>query len=121
LILIAITAGASRVASGLLCLHAVANTPAGSMESIRSCSPIAIGLPCIQARSAPALSVSGPAQRSLALRPTRSPSRLSDPLHRRLQQLRYLHRCFGCYRAERTSSRTGFSPAEDHRLSTAHM
>ena len=29
------------------------------MESIRSCFPIAVGLPCIHARSAPALSVSG--------------------------------------------------------------
>src|SRR5208337_2512858 len=34
-----------------------------------------------------------------------SPSRLCDLLHRRLQRLRYLHRCFDCYRAERTSSR----------------
>jgi putative transposase len=33
-----IAAGASRVASDLLCLHAVANTPAGSMEPFRSCS-----------------------------------------------------------------------------------
>jgi hypothetical protein len=32
----AITAGASRVASGPLCLHAVATTPAGPMEPIRS-------------------------------------------------------------------------------------
>src|SRR5207247_9451440 len=36
LILIAITAGASRVASDPLCLHAVATTPAGPMELIRS-------------------------------------------------------------------------------------
>ena len=36
LILIAITAGASRVASDPLCLHAVATTPAGPMEGIRS-------------------------------------------------------------------------------------
>ena len=32
----AITAGASRFASGPLCLHAVATTPAGPMEPIRS-------------------------------------------------------------------------------------
>src|ERR1039457_6470356 len=32
----AITAGASRVASGPLCLHAVATSPAGPMEPIRS-------------------------------------------------------------------------------------
>jgi hypothetical protein len=36
LILIAITAGASRVAPDPLCLHAVATTPAGPMERIRS-------------------------------------------------------------------------------------
>jgi len=36
LILIAITAGASRVALDPLCLHAVATTPAGPMERIRS-------------------------------------------------------------------------------------
>jgi hypothetical protein len=37
----AITAGASRVAYGPLCLHAVANTPAGLMEFIRSYFPSA--------------------------------------------------------------------------------
>src|SRR5262249_14174838 len=37
--------GASRVASGLLCLHAVALTPAGSMEPVRSCFSIVSGLP----------------------------------------------------------------------------
>src|SRR5271157_2633756 len=42
----AITAGASRVASGLRCLHAVAITPAGSMEPVRSSISIASGLPC---------------------------------------------------------------------------
>ena len=31
---------------------------------------------------------------SLTLRPARSPSRHCDPLHRRLQRLRHLHRCF---------------------------
>jgi len=36
-----------------------------------------------------------------------------DPLHRRLRQLRYLHRCFDCYRVERTSSRAGLTPAVD--------
>jgi hypothetical protein len=71
----AITAGASRVASGLLCLHAVAITPAGSMKLVRSSVSIVCGLPCDKARSAPAIVVSRPAQRSLALRPARSPSR----------------------------------------------
>ncbi|MEQ1620642.1 MAG: hypothetical protein ABL919_04495, partial [Methylococcales bacterium] len=33
----------------------------------------------------------------------------SDPLHRRLQPLRYLHDCFDCFRPERFS-RVGLSP-----------
>jgi hypothetical protein len=70
-----ITAGASRVASGLLCLHAVAITPAGSMELVRSSVSMASGLPREKVRSAPAIVFSGPAQRSLMLRPARSRSR----------------------------------------------
>ena len=106
----AITAGTSRVAHGPLCLHAVANTPAGRMELIRSYDPILFGLPSNPGGSAPALLVSGPAQRSLTLRPARSPSRHSDPLHQRLQQFRCLHCCSDCYRVERTSSRAGIPP-----------
>jgi hypothetical protein len=45
---------------------------------------------------------------------------LSDPLHRRLQQLRFLHYCSDCYRVERTSSRAGIAPAVDLHLFTAH-
>ena len=72
-----ITAGASRVASGLLCLHAIAIIPAGPMELVRSSLSIVSGLPCVTVRSAPAIIVSGPAQRSLTLWPARSPSRLA--------------------------------------------
>jgi hypothetical protein len=72
-----ITAGASRVASGLLCVHAIAITPAGSMELVRSSVSIASGLPRVTVRSAPAIVFSGPAQRSLTLRPARSRSRLA--------------------------------------------
>ena len=71
----AITAGVSRVASGLLCLHAIAITPAGPMELVRSFVSIVSGLPCEKVRSAPAMIVSGPAQRSLTLWPARSRSR----------------------------------------------
>ena len=77
MILTAITAGASRVASGLLCLHAIAITPAGSMKLGRSSISIDCGLPCVTVRSAPAIVFSGPAQRSLMLWPARSPSRLA--------------------------------------------
>ena len=72
-----ITAGVSRVASGLLCVHAIAITPAGPMELVRSSFSIANGLPCEKVRSAPAIIVSGPAQRSLSLWPARSRSRLA--------------------------------------------
>ena len=120
LILTAITAGTSRVAHGPLCLHAVANTPAGRMEFVRSYHSIRFGLPRNRGGSAPALVFSRPAQRSLTLRPARSPSRLATLLHRRLQQLRCLRRCFDCYRVERTSSRTGLTLAVDHHLFTAH-
>src|SRR6516165_1084928 len=91
------------------------------MKRIRSCFSIVGGLPCEKARSAPAIVFSRPAQRSLTLRPVRSPSRQCDPFHRRLQQLRCLHYCFDCYRVERTSSRAGLSPAEVQRLFTAHF
>ena len=51
--------------------------PAGPMELIRSPLSIVSGLPCVTVRSAPAIVVSGPAQRSLTLWPVRSPSRLA--------------------------------------------
>ena len=69
------SAGASRVASGLLCVHAIAITPAGSMELVRSSLSIDGGLPCVTVRSAPATVFSRPAQRLLTLWPARSPSR----------------------------------------------
>src|SRR3989454_160832 len=59
------------------CLHAVANTPAGLMETCPLVRSTNFGLPTNRGGSAPALSVSGPAQRSLTLRPACSPSRLA--------------------------------------------
>jgi len=90
------------------------------MEAVRSYSSIRCGLPQERAGSAPALRFSRPAQRLSLLQPAHSPSRFHDPFHRRLQRLRCLYRCFSCYRVERTSSRAGLSPAEKHRLFTAH-
>ena len=75
MILTAITAGASRVASGLLCVHAIAITPAGLTELVRSSLSVDGGLPCVTVRSAPAIAFSRPAQRSLTLWPARSRSR----------------------------------------------
>src|SRR5437870_11686371 len=47
------------------------------MELVRSFISTVSGLPCVTVRSAPAPVLSGPAQRSLTLRPARSPSRLA--------------------------------------------
>jgi len=84
---------------------------------VRSYDPISFGLPRSHGGSAPASLFSGPAQRSLTLRPARSPGRLCDPLHQRLQQSRCLHCCSDCYRVERTSFPGGYTPAVDQRLS----
>ena len=58
-------------------VHAIAITPAGPTELVRSSLSIVCGLPCVTVRSAPAIVVSGPAQRSLTLWPARSRSRLA--------------------------------------------
>jgi hypothetical protein len=97
-------------------MHVVVITPAETMEAVRSYPSIAISLSRTDSGSASALFFSRLAQRSLRLQPTCSRSRLNDPLRRRLQQLRCLYCCFGCYRVERTSSRAGQTPAEKHRL-----
>src|SRR5208283_2720010 len=90
------------------------------MESVRSYYSIDCGLPRNSGGSAPALVFSRPAKRSLTLRPACLSSRFNDLLHQRLQQSRCLHCCSDCYRAERTSSRAGLTPAVDHHLFTAH-
>jgi hypothetical protein len=116
-----ITAGASRVAPALLRRHAVAITPAGLMESIRSYSfhqprpsPISrwVGS-CINRFGACSAFPHGTAC-TLAESP-------SDPFHRKLRQLRCRCRRFDCYRVERTSSRAGVAPAEVQCLFTAHV
>ena len=114
-----ITAGVSRVAAGQLCLHAVAITPAGLMEPVRSYCPINGGPPTLHGGKAPALIVSRPAQRSL------------HGLHAR--QVTYVTLYTGgsdgfvSFTAapiasgwSEPSSRAGLSPAVDQRLFTAH-
>jgi hypothetical protein len=85
----------------LLCLRAVALTPVGPLGAYIVRYPSDIGLPQSATGSAPTLGFSRFAQRSLTLRPTDSQSRLSDPLHQRLWQFRYLHCHSDCYRLER--------------------
>src|SRR6266853_1160353 len=91
------------------------------MELIRSSISIDCGLPCVTVRSAPAIVFFGACSaftHVTACTLTESPS---DPLHRRLRQLRCLCCRFDCYRVERTSSRAGVTPAEVQRLFTTHF
>lgn len=55
-------------------VHAIVNTPAEPTGAYVARFPIDDSLPRVAARSASALQISRPAQRSLALRPARSPS-----------------------------------------------
>ena len=82
-------------------VHAIVTTPAEPVGACFAHFPIDDSLPRVCAGSASALPISRPAQRSLALRPARSPNPLKDLLHRRLQPLRYLHDCSDCFRLER--------------------
>jgi hypothetical protein len=102
--------------AGLLCVHAIAITPAGLTELVRSSVSVDGGLPCVTVRSAPATTFSGPAsvQSRYGLHAHRVAKR---PLHRKRRQLRCLRCRFDCYRVERTSSRAGIAPAEVQRLS----
>ena len=102
MILLAITAGASRVATGQLCMFAVAITPAGLMELVRSCCSISGGHPDYTAGWLLRYMFRGLLSVHCTLRPTCSPSHLSDLLHQRLRRLRFLHRRSDCFRVERT-------------------
>jgi len=82
-------------------MHAVVTTPAQSMGACFAHFPTNDRLPRAQVGSACALPFSRPARRLLTLRPACSPNPLKDPLHRRLQPIRYLHGCSDCYRPER--------------------
>ena len=55
----AITAGTSRVAHGPHCVHAVANTPAGRMELVRSYNSIRFGLPTKPGRVGSCITIFG--------------------------------------------------------------
>ena len=70
--------GASRVAFGLLRMHAVATTPAEPLGA-SLVLPSDGSLPCYSGRSASALPFSRPARRSLTLRPVCSRSRPRRP------------------------------------------
>jgi hypothetical protein len=105
--------------------HAVVNTPVarraliarGTAYSNRFPVPRGGGLPHIPARSATTLDVSRPAQRSLALRPIGSPSRLKRPVCLEGSDgFVSSPRRFDSYRLERPSCRVGLTPTEDQHL-----
>jgi len=80
--------------------HAVATTPADHPNA--SLVPFRWRRPSPNLRQVgSALPFSRPAQRSLTLQPACLPSRLCDPLHRRLRWFRYLHHRSDCYRLKR--------------------
>ncbi len=110
----AITAGTSRVAYGPLCLHAVANTPAGLTELVRSYRSTSFGLPTKPGRVGSCISLFEACSAFTHVTACTLAKSPSDSLHQRLQQFRCLHCCSDCYRVERTSSRAGLTPAVDH-------
>src|SRR5258705_7452205 len=71
----AITAGTSRVAHDPLCLHAVANTPAGLMEFIRSYDSIRFGLPSTRGGPRPLFNGLWPRPPSPSVPPSPPPTR----------------------------------------------
>ncbi len=83
--------------------------------------PDDVGLPRSYGGSAPTLSLSRPAQRSLLVTACPIAGPLYGPFHRRLRRLRYLHRRSNCFRPERPSCRVGIAPTENPRLFTAHI
>ena len=64
-------------------------------------SPVTAAFPVLTAGRLPYHPFRGLHGVHVTLRPTCSPSSLKNPLHRRLQTIRDLHACFGCYRLER--------------------
>jgi hypothetical protein len=102
------------------CLHAVANTPAGLMELVRSYRSTNFGLPTKPGRVGSCISLFEACSAFTHVTACTLAKSPSDSLHQRLQQFRCLHCCSDCYRVERTSSRAGLTPAVDHHLFTAH-
>src|SRR5260370_3714906 len=99
-------AGTSRVAHDPLCVHAIANTPAGLMEFVRSYRSTNFGLPTKPGRVGSCITVFGACSAFTKVTACTLAKSPSDSLHQRLQQFRCLHYCSDCYRVERTSSRT---------------
>jgi hypothetical protein len=100
----------SRVARAFPCVHAVATTPAQRLWMSFTRLHIRVSLPRIGCRVGLRIVLFEDCSaftRVTACTLAKSP--ICDPLHQRLQPLRYLHDCSDCFRLER-SCRVGFAP-----------
>ncbi len=100
--------------------HAIATTPAGTIGCCRSSRPLVGSLPLFSGGSAPALTLSRPARRSLTLRPACSLGRPATLFLKYFDVGRYLPPSLRVLPAGATSCRVGFSPTEDSCLFTAY-
>jgi len=102
------------------CVHAVTTTPAQRLGSLMLNHPVVSAFPEMAIGSACATSFSRLAQCLLTLRPAHSRCHhIRGTLHRRLQPLRCLHSCSGCFRLEQIAG-WDFHPLGKRRLNTAH-
>ena len=102
------------------CTHAIATTPAGPVESCRSCRSTSGGLPCRSGRSAPALRVSRSARRSLTLWPACLLTPQRSLFRECFSPIRYLLEPLQVLPVGATSYRAGFAPARIDMPFTAH-
>ena len=102
------------------CTHAIASTPAGLVESCRSCRSTSGGLPCRSGRSAPALRVSRSARRSLTLWPACLLTPQGSLFRECFSPIRYLLEPLQVLPVGATSYRAGFAPARIDMPFTAH-
>jgi len=100
--------------------HAIVITPAKPVGCCRSSRPTDGGLPCHSVRSASALPVSRPAQRSLALWPACSLTPQGSLFQECFSPIRYLLEPLQALPAETTNYQAGFAPARINKPFTAH-
>jgi len=95
------------------CTHAIATTPAGPVETCRSCRSTSGGLPRRSGRSAPALRVSRSARRSLTLWSACWLTPQGSLFRECFSPIRYLLEPLQVLPVGATSYRTGFAPARN--------
>lgn len=84
-------------------VHATANTPARLPSARSALFPSSLSLPRIDWQVGPCITLFEACSAFTHVAACTLAKSPSDPLHRRLQPLRYLHDCSDCYRLERKS------------------